>query len=102
MRRAWTFAEKCIAARHLGRSDSLPPVADDLDIDAMIDRFRARARAVRQRGLPPLEGQERQRFMDQARIDYMDYAMIGDAEPHLEAGILTLTIDLRPRSGSEP
>jgi hypothetical protein len=76
-------------------------VADDLDIDAMIDRFRARARAVRQRGLPPLEGQERKRFMDQARIDYMDYAMIGDARVHLEDGILTLTIDLRPRPATE-
>jgi len=101
VRRAWTCSEKCIAARPLGRSDSLPPVADDLDIDAMIDRFRARARAVRQRGLPPLEGQERKRFMDQARIDYMDYAMIGDAEPHFEGGILTLTIDLRPRPAPE-
>jgi hypothetical protein len=76
-------------------------VADDLDIDAMIDRFRARARAVRQRGLPPLEGQERKRFMDQARIDYMDYAMIGDARANLEDGILTLTIDLRPRPATE-
>jgi hypothetical protein len=76
-------------------------VADDLDIDAMIDRFRARARAVRQRGLPPLEGQERKRFMDQARIDYMDYAMIGDAAAHLEDGILTLRIDLRPRPAPE-
>jgi hypothetical protein len=76
-------------------------VADDLDIDAMIDRFRARARAVRQRGLPPLEGQERKRFMDQARIDYMDYAMIGDAEAHLDDGILTLRIDLRPEPAPE-
>jgi hypothetical protein len=67
----------------------------------MIDRFRARARAVRQRGLPPLEGQERKRFMDQARIDYMDYAMIGDARANLEDGILTLTIDLRPRPATE-
>jgi hypothetical protein len=72
-------------------------VAEDLDIDAMIDRFRARARAVRQRGIPPLEGQERKRFVDQARIDYMDYALIGDADARLEDGILTLTIDLRPR-----
>ena len=54
------------------------------------------ARAVRQRGLPPLEGAERKRFMDQARTDYMDYAMIGDATATLESGILTLTIDLRP------
>jgi hypothetical protein len=72
-------------------------MADDLDIAAMIERFRARARAVRQRGIPPLEGQERKRFVDQARIDYMDYAMIGDAEADLEDGILTLKIDLRPR-----
>jgi hypothetical protein len=96
VRRALNCARQCIAARPIGRSDSLAPVAEDLDIDAMIDRFRARARAVRQRGIPPLEGQERKRFVDQARIDYMDYAMIGDAEAHLEDGILTLTIDLRP------
>jgi hypothetical protein len=68
----------------------------ELDVDAMLSRFRERARAVRQRGLPPLEGPERKRFMDQARTDYMDYAMIGDATATLEGGVLTLTIDLRP------
>jgi hypothetical protein len=35
--------------------------------------------------------------MDQARTDFMDFAMIGDAEAHLEDGILNLRIDLRPR-----
>lgn len=68
----------------------------ELDVDAMLSRFRERARAVRQRGLPPLEGPERKRFMDQARTDYMDYAMIGDATATLQGGVLTLTIDLRP------
>ena len=34
--------------------------------------------------------------MDQAKIDYMDYAMIGDATATLEGGVLTLAIDLRP------
>jgi hypothetical protein len=71
-------------------------MAQELDIDAMLDRFRERARAVRQRGLPPIEGVERKRFMDQARTDYMDYAMIGDASASLEDGVLTLRIDLRP------
>jgi hypothetical protein len=82
----------------------MPLVADDLDTDAMIQRFQARARAVRQRGIPPLEGPERKRFVDQARTDFMDYAMIGDAEASLEDGVLTLRIDLRPRpeSPSEP
>jgi hypothetical protein len=73
-------------------------MAQDLDIDAMLNRFRERARAVRQRGLPPLEGPERKRFMDQARTDYMDYAMIGDATATLENGILILQVDLRPES----
>jgi hypothetical protein len=73
-----------------------------LDVDAMLSRFRERARAVRQRGLPPLEGPERKRFMDQARTDYMDYAMIGDAMATLEGGVLTLTIDLRPAPAQAP
>jgi len=70
----------------------------ELDVDAMLNRFRERARAVRQRGLPPLEGPERKRFADQARTDYMDFAMIGDATATLDNGILTLRLDLRPDS----
>jgi hypothetical protein len=73
----------------------MPP---ELDVDAMLQRFRDRAHAVRQRGVPPIEGADRKRFVDQARTDFMDYAMIGDATAALEGGILTLTIDLRPES----
>ena len=76
-------------------------VPDQLDVDAMIKRFRERANAVRQRVLPPVEGAERKRFMDQARIDYMDYAIIGDAVATLEEGILTLRVDLRPDSARD-
>jgi hypothetical protein len=46
--------------------------------------------------VPPLEGLDRKRYVDQARTDYMDYAMVGDAAARLDGGILTLTIDLRP------
>jgi len=73
-------------------------MAQDFDVDAMIERFRARARAVRQRGLPPVEGADRKRFIDQARVDFMDYAMIGDAQAKLVDGVLTLTVDLRPKA----
>ena len=66
-------------------------------MEAMIQRFQARARAVRQRPIPPVEGPERKRFVDQARIDYQDYALIGDAEATLDGGILTLRVDLRPK-----
>lgn len=69
----------------------------DFDPNDMVNRFRERAKAVRDRGLPPIEGPERQRFREQAQRDYMDFAMIGDAEATLEEGILTLRVDLRPR-----
>jgi len=77
-------------------------VPDDLDVEAMLHRFRERARAVRQRGLPPVEGPERKRFMDQAKTDYMDFAIVGDAVARLEGGVLTLTIDLRPSPQGGP
>jgi hypothetical protein len=69
----------------------------DFDPQAMLARFRLRAQAVKERGLPPVEGPERQRFREQAQLDYMDFAMIGDAEATLEDGVLTLRVDLRPR-----
>ena len=72
-------------------------MADQFDVDAMIRRFRERAEAVKKRGVPPIEGPERTRFVEQARLDYMDYAMLGDAEATLDDGILTLRIDLRPK-----
>jgi len=72
-------------------------MADEFDVDALVHRFQERAKAVRKRGMPPIEGPERKRFVDQARIDYMDYAMIGDASATLADGVLTLTIDLRPQ-----
>ena len=73
------------------------------DPEEMVARFRQRAEAVRTRGIPPIEGPERQRFREQAQRDFTDYAMIGDAEAELVDGILTLRIDLRPKTGpSEP
>ena len=66
------------------------------DPQAMIERFRRRAEAVRDRGLPPVEGAERQRFREQAQLDYMDFAILGDASAELDDGVLTLTVDLRP------
>ena len=72
-------------------------MADEFDPQAMIERFRERARAVRSRGVPPVEGPERRRFIEQAKVDYMDFAMLGDAAASLEDGILTLRVDLRPK-----
>ena len=68
----------------------------NLDTDAMIARFKERAHAVKQRPLPPVAGEERQQFIAQAKLDYQDFAIIGDAEASLDDGVLTLRIDLRP------
>jgi hypothetical protein len=70
-------------------------MSDRFDPQAMVGRFRDRAEAVRARSLPPVEGPERKRFIEQAQNDFMDFAMIGDAEAELVDGILTLRIDLR-------
>jgi hypothetical protein len=71
-------------------------MADTLDIDAMIGRFRDRAQAVRSRPLPPVAGEERMRFIRQAEVDFQDFAIIGDATGAIEDGVLVLRVDLRP------
>lgn len=74
------------------------------DVDAMLERFRERAKAVKQRPLPPVAGEERQAFIAQAKLDYQDFAIIGDAQGELVDGILTLRVDLRPpdQRGTDP
>ena len=72
-------------------------MADALDLDAMLERFRDRAAAVKNRNLPPIGGDERARFIEQAQNDFQDFAIIGDATATLDDGVLTPTIDLRPK-----
>ena len=71
-------------------------MSDGLDVDAMIARFKERATAVKRRPLPPVAGAERMQFIRQAELDYMDFAIVGDASGAIEDGVLTLRIDLRP------
>jgi hypothetical protein len=70
---------------------------DTLDVEAMIQRFRDRAHAVRNRTLPPVAGEERMQFIRQAEIDYQDFAIVGDAQGTIEDGMLVLRVDLRPK-----
>jgi hypothetical protein len=81
----------------LGRVTTMADAADDLDVNAMLRRFRERADAVKDRPLPPVAGAERQQFIEQAELDFMDYAIVADATWTFEDGILTLQVDLRPQ-----
>ena len=68
---------------------------DILDTNEMIKRFKDRAAAVKKRDLPPVGGEERQRFIAQAQTDFQDFAIIGDSIASFENGFLVLRIDLR-------
>jgi hypothetical protein len=76
-------------------------MADSFDLDAMITRFKNRADAVRNRQIPPVEGEARRDFVKQAQLDFQDFAMIADADVSFDDGVVTLSIDLRPPDSPE-
>jgi len=65
-----------------------------LDMDEFLKRFADRAQAVRDRGVPPLEGQARKTFVEGAERDFFDYSLIGSAEWTVEDDKLVLRIPL--------
>lgn len=65
-----------------------------LDMDDFLSRFADRAEAVRERGVPPLEGAARRAFIDAAEKDYMDYSLIASASWSVDEGELVLRIPL--------
>jgi len=66
----------------------------ELDMDAFLTRFRARADAVRERGVPPLEGAARKQFIESAEKDFLDYSLVGSASWSLDEGDLVLRIPI--------
>ena len=64
------------------------------DVDAMLQRYQERATAVRERPLPPVAGDERKKFVDQAQTDYTDYALIANATWEIDDTHLVLKIPL--------
>lgn len=65
------------------------------DVDAMLERYKERADAVRDRPLPPVAGGERQKFIDQQQTDYTDYALVANASWELDETHLILKIPLQ-------
>ena len=64
------------------------------DVDAMLTRYKSRAEAVKDRPLPPVAGEERKRFVEQAETDYTDFALIATAKWEVEDNHLVLRIPL--------
>lgn len=65
-----------------------------LDMEDFLSRFADRAAAVRERGVPPLEGEARKAFIDAAEKDYLDYSLIASASWSVVDGDLVLRIPL--------
>jgi hypothetical protein len=65
-----------------------------LDMDEFLDRFERRAKAVRERGVPPLEGEARKHFIDSAEKDFLDYSLVASASWEVVDGELVLRIPL--------
>jgi hypothetical protein len=65
-----------------------------LNVDEFVERFQERASAVKDRGIPPLEGEARKVWIASAENDYMDYSLIGRAEWSVEDDALVLRIPL--------
>ena len=65
-----------------------------LDMDEFLARFADRASAVRERGVPPLEGEARKAFIESAEKDYLDYSLIASATWAVEDGQLVLRIPI--------
>lgn len=66
----------------------------EFDVDAFRHRFRDRAEAVKQRGVPPLEGEARRKYLEAAQQDFIDYSLVADAEVSVEDGALVLRVPL--------
>ncbi len=78
------------------RQEVYPPEMAQFDVDAMIRRFADRAKAVKDRPLPPVAGSERQQFINQAQTDYTDFSLVANARWSVEEGHLVLRIPLSP------
>lgn len=65
------------------------------DVDAMLKRYAERAKAVRDRPLPPVAGEERKKFIDQAETDYTDFALVASASWEIDDAHLVLRIPLK-------
>lgn len=66
-----------------------------IDMDAFLERFRDRAKAVQERGIPPLEADARKAFIAQAESDHLDYSLVGSATWAVEDDHLVLRIPLK-------
>ena len=61
-----------------------------LNVEDLLDRYKERAEAVKNRSIPPVGGDDRMAFVKQAEIDYQDFMIIADSEVEITEEYLIL------------
>ena len=65
-----------------------------LNVQELLDRYKERAEAVKNRSIPPVGGDDRMAFVKQAEIDYQDFMIIADSEVEITEEYLILKFKL--------
>ena len=65
-----------------------------LNVEQLLDRYKERAEAVKNRSIPPVGGDDRMAFVKQAEIDYQDFMIIADSEVEITEEYLILKFKL--------
>ncbi len=65
-----------------------------LNVKELLDRYKERAEAVKNRSIPPVGGDDRMAFVKQAEIDYQDFMIIADSEVEITEEYLILKFKL--------
>ena len=65
-----------------------------LTVEELLDRYKERAEAVKNRSIPPVGGDDRMAFVKQAEIDYQDFMIIADSEVEITEEYLILKFKL--------
>ena len=65
-----------------------------LNVEKLLDRYKERAEAVKNRSIPPVGGDDRMAFVKQAEIDYQDFMIIADSEVEITDEYLILKFKL--------
>ena len=65
-----------------------------LKVEELLDRYKERAEAVKNRSIPPVGGDDRMAFVKQAEIDYQDFMIIADSDVEITEEYLILKFKL--------
>ena len=67
---------------------------EQFNTDNFLSRFKERADAVKKRSIPPVGGDDRNAFIKQAELDYLDYSLIANSELEITSDNLIFKIEL--------